>query len=68
MISEMETIRSILLTTDFSETSARAFAAARGLAARFGARITVVHVEDDRVSPLLVEYMAVGVEGQPRHR
>jgi nucleotide-binding universal stress UspA family protein len=58
----MEELRSILLTTDFSETSAEAFAAATGLAAKFGARITVVHVEDDRVSPLLVEYMAVGLE------
>jgi nucleotide-binding universal stress UspA family protein len=58
----MDKLRSILLTTDFSETSAEAFPAATGLAARFGARITVVHVEDDRVSPLLVEYMAVGLE------
>jgi nucleotide-binding universal stress UspA family protein len=58
----MDTIRTILLTTDFSETSARAFAAARSLADRFGARIEVLHVEDDRVSPLLVEYMAVGLE------
>lgn len=58
----MDTIGSILLTTDFSETSARAFAVAKGLAAKFGARIAVVHVEDDRVSPLLVEYMAVGLE------
>jgi nucleotide-binding universal stress UspA family protein len=58
----MDAIRSILLTTDFSDTSAKAFAAARALAERFGARIVVVHVEDDRVSPLLVEYMAVGLE------
>jgi nucleotide-binding universal stress UspA family protein len=58
----MDTIESILLTTDFSETSAKAFGVAKGLAAKFGARIAVVHVEDDRVSPLLVEYMAVGLE------
>jgi len=58
----MDPIRSILLTTDFSETSAKAFAAAREMAERFDARIVVVHVEDDRVSPLLVEYMAVGLE------
>ena len=62
MIPVMEAIGSILLTTDFSETSAKAFAVAKGLAAKFGARIAVVHVEDDRVSPLLVEYMAVGLE------
>jgi nucleotide-binding universal stress UspA family protein len=58
----MDAIGSILATTDFSETSAKAFAVAKGLAAKFGARITVIHVEDDRVSPLLVEYMAVGLE------
>jgi nucleotide-binding universal stress UspA family protein len=58
----MESIGTILLTTDFSETSAKAFPAARAMADRFGARISVVHVEDDRVSPLLVEYMAVGLE------
>jgi len=60
--SRMDAIGTILLTTDFSDTSARAFAAARALAAKYGARILVAHVEDDRVAPLLVEYMAVGLE------
>jgi nucleotide-binding universal stress UspA family protein len=64
----MEAIRSMLLTTDFSDTSAKAFATARSLAAKFGARIIVVHVEDDRVSPLLVEYMAVGLESLRRRQ
>lgn len=58
----MDAIDTILLTTDLSATSAKACAAARGLASRFGARIVVAHVADDRVSPLLVEYMAVGLE------
>jgi nucleotide-binding universal stress UspA family protein len=57
----MDAIRSILLTTDFSDTSARAFASAKSLAGKFGARIIVAHVEDDRVSPLLVEYMPLGL-------
>lgn len=59
----MDAVRTILLTTDFSETSARAVTAARELARRYGARIHLLHVEDDRVSPLVVEYMAVGLEG-----
>ena len=58
----MEEIRKILLTTDFSETSARAFAPAEALAERFGAELIVQHIEDDRFPPLVVEYMAVGLE------
>jgi len=61
-------LRTILLTTDFSETSIRACAPAAGLAGKYGARILIVHVEDDRVSPLLVEYMAVGLEGLRRQQ
>ena len=58
----VDTVRTILLTTDFSETSARAVPAARGLAACYGSGLHLLHVEDDRVSPLVVEYMAVGLE------
>ena len=63
MIGDVTDIRTILVTTDFSETSLGAFAAARLLAERFEARIRLLHVEDDRVSPLVVEYMAAGLEG-----
>lgn len=58
----MKEIRTILVTTDFSETSAKAFEAASALAERYDAGLTVLHVEDDRFPPLVVEYMAVGLE------
>jgi nucleotide-binding universal stress UspA family protein len=58
----MERIRTILLTTDFSETSKRAFAPAVMLAQKFGAKILLAYVEEDRLPPLVIEYMAVGVE------
>ena len=58
----MYDIRSILLTTDFSDTSLKAIPPARALASRFGARIVVAFIEEDRLPPLVVEYMAVGIE------
>jgi nucleotide-binding universal stress UspA family protein len=58
----MKDIRTILLTTDFSDTSKKAFAPAITLAKRFGAKILLAYVEEDRLPPLVVEYMAVGVE------
>jgi nucleotide-binding universal stress UspA family protein len=54
-------IRTILLTTDFSETSRRAFPSARMLAETFGAKLVLAHVEPDRLPPIVVEYAAVGV-------
>jgi nucleotide-binding universal stress UspA family protein len=62
-------IRTILLTTDFSDTSKKAFEPALTLAQRFGAKIVLAYVEEDRLPPLVIEYMAVGVEeilGQQR--
>lgn len=58
----MQRIERILLTTDFSETSKRAFAPAVMLAKKFGAAILLTYVEEDRLPPLVVEYMAVGVD------
>ena len=58
----MYDIKTILLTTDFSDTSLKAIAPARALASRFGARIVVAFIEEDRLPPLVVEYMAVGIE------
>ncbi len=55
----MNEIKTMLVTTDFSETSRKAFPLARGLAHKFGARIIVAHVEDDRLPPLLGEYAGV---------
>jgi nucleotide-binding universal stress UspA family protein len=62
-------IRTMLLTTDFSDTSKKAFDPALTLARRFGAKIVLAYVEEDRLPPLVIEYMAVGVEeilGQQR--
>lgn len=58
----MTEIKTILVTTDFSETSRRAFGPAKLLARKFGARLIVAHVEENRLPPLVVEYMAVGLE------
>jgi len=58
----MDTIRRILVTTDFSDTSKRAFAPAVTLAGKFGAKIFLTYIEEDRLPPLVVEYMAVGVD------
>jgi len=58
----MYDIRTILLTTDFSDTSLKALPPARALATRFGAGIVLAFIEEDRLPPLVVEYMAVGIE------
>lgn len=58
----MGEFRRILVTTDFSETSAKACPMAQDLAQRLGAELILAHVEDDRFPPLVVEYMAVGLE------
>ena len=58
----MQDIKTILLTTDFSDTATKAVEPAVTLARRFGARLVLVFVEEDRLPPLVVEYMAVGVE------
>jgi len=58
----MRDVRTILVTTDFSETSRRAFEPAMTLARKFGAKILLAYVEEDRLPPLVIEYMAVGVE------
>jgi len=56
----MQEIKTILLTTDFSETSTVAFDYARDLARRFGARVVLAYVEPDRVPPMVVEGSAFG--------
>jgi nucleotide-binding universal stress UspA family protein len=58
----MDDIKTIVLTTDFSDTSVLAFDLARTLGSKFGARIVLTYVEEDKLPPLVVEYMAVGVE------
>jgi nucleotide-binding universal stress UspA family protein len=58
----MKPIKTILLTTDFSETSLEAFDHARTLADTFGSKLVVVYVEEDKLPPLVVEYTAVGLD------
>ena len=58
----MSPIKTILLTTDFSDTSRKAFGLAREIAESFGARVILAHVEEDHLPPLIVEYASVGLE------
>lgn len=58
----MTPIKTILLTTDLSETSLKAFGPAQDLARCFGARLVVAYVEEDRMPPMVVEYTAVGLD------
>lgn len=58
----MNDIRTILVTTDLSDTSKKCFAPVKMLAEKFGSRIVVVHVEEDRLPPLVIEYSAAGYE------
>ena len=55
-------IGTILVTTDMSETSKKAFGPAAELAKKFDARLAVVYVEEDKLPPLVVEYTAVGLD------
>lgn len=52
----MSRIKTILVTTDFSDTARRAFEHAREIAEKFDARLILVHVEEDRLPPLVLEY------------
>jgi nucleotide-binding universal stress UspA family protein len=54
--------RTILLTTDFSDTSKLACPHALELARTFGARLLVTCVEEDRLPPLVIEYTAVAID------
>ena len=64
----MYDIKKILVTTDFSETSRAAIEPARCLARSFGAKLALVYVEEDKLPPLVVEYMAVGIDEPGKHR
>jgi len=58
----MKDIRTILLTTDFSETSKEAFEPALTLAGKFGARIIVLYVDDDRRAMVVPDHVAVNLD------
>jgi len=55
-------INTILLTTDFSATSATAFAAARELAKAFGSRIILLYVEAVGMAPVFIEGSAYALD------
>ena len=52
----------IVLTTDFSETSKRAFPSALEIARKFGSKILVVYVEEERLPPFVGEYTLTSIE------
>jgi nucleotide-binding universal stress UspA family protein len=54
--------KTILVTTDFSETSKEAFAPASTLAGKFDARIVVTYVEGDRQAFVVPEHVAVNLD------
>ena len=55
----MSRIKTVLVTTDFSETSFRAFGLAAETAEKFGAKLILAHIEEDRLPPLVLEYTDV---------
>ena len=57
----MNTIRTVLVTTDFSDTSKRAFGLARQVAEKFEAKIVALHVQELQLPPLVVEYAGAGL-------
>jgi nucleotide-binding universal stress UspA family protein len=58
----------IIVTTDFSEVSRRALPAARTLAEKFGSRIILVHVLEERMPPFLEELLPDSEELLGRQR
>jgi nucleotide-binding universal stress UspA family protein len=64
----MSGIRTIMVTTDFSDTSRKAFPLALELAGKYGARVVVAYVEESRLPPMVVEYATVGLEDIVRHQ
>jgi len=57
----MKAIKSILVTTDFSETSYAAFDLVREVSGKFGARIVLLHVLDAQLPPLVFETSGIGI-------
>lgn len=55
----MSRIKTVLVTTDFSDTSYKAFGLASEMAAKFGAKLVLAHVEEDRLPPLVLEYTQI---------
>ena len=58
----MNTIKTVLVTTDFSDTSKKAFGLASEVAEKFGAKIIALHVQELQVPPLVFEHAGVGMD------
>lgn len=58
----MSPFRKILVTTDFSDTSARAFGPAIDLARCFGSGLVVVYVVEDQLPAYMDEFTAVPID------
>ncbi len=56
-------LKAILVATDFSDCSAAAFEMAKNLAQRFGARIILLHVVNQRLVEQLAGHLRVEPEG-----
>ena len=59
----MSGFRTIILTTDFSDTARQAFEPAIELARAFGSTLWLVYVEEDRLPPFAGEFP--GIQGVP---
>jgi universal stress protein A len=58
----MKDFKVILLTTDFSDVAKRATEPALAIAKRFGARLLVLYVVEDRLPPFVDEYTGISLE------
>ncbi len=58
----MKEIKTILLTTDFSDTAKKSFATACGLAEKLGSKIVLAYVEEDQPPTMVVEFAEGGLE------
>jgi nucleotide-binding universal stress UspA family protein len=58
----MSDFRTIVVTTDFSETSRHVFPAVAALASRFGSRVLALHVVEDRLPPFVDELTALPMD------
>ena len=60
----MMQINTILLTTDLSEVSRRAFEPAMTIAEKFGAKVIVAHIEDDHYLSMVSDHVAVSLDAE----
>ena len=58
----MGVFETILLTTDFSDLSRHAVGPALSIADRFGSKILVLYVVEDRLPPFVDEYTGISME------